>query len=471
MRFAVALFAFALVAGVAGAAPLIQDSTHGAEPARPGGPQQFRDLLSPAESEGVAREARDALARREADLREAIARDPNDRFLLHGLGTVLFHQGRADDATALWSAAARVEPNLAGADIMQATERVFALVARGETEQARAALADAQQRFGSAAHFLLIRGAQAERAGNIAAAEADYRGALSAAPALFVTDLALGRLFEQRDQHQAARQYYYTATIKAPRRPEPWLALASHQFREGDLASALTSFRHAAAASPRVPPAEVLMARSAEEIGDDLGGRFWYHAALAAAATPDNATRIALINVQLRLGLFAEANEELARLGGPETASLAFTRGVIAESMGDEAGAERHYRRALALAPESHLVQNNLAMVLVRSGTRGEEALKLAEAAHSRAPEDITILGTYACALAVAGRQPEAHRALAKAVRAAPRDPWVRYHLGLIKLARGQTAEARLHLEGALVLQPDFPHRAQIEAELAQIRR
>jgi tetratricopeptide (TPR) repeat protein len=403
------------------------------------------------------------LKRFEVGLGLRLERRPDDPELLHRLGSVLYHQGRAGEARRVWTRAADRDPNLAPAELMAKVQEVFALLAKGDAPTAMKRLESVEARYGDDPHFLLVRAEQAARSGNLDAAERTYRRAAELGPDLYVTQLNLGRFLERRNEQHRARAAFERAAELAPDKARVWNFLGAHQFRQGQFDAALRSFASSEQADPDQPLGEIQMAKLSLEIGDLLGTRRWYRAALAREPENPDPIRVALSDVQLRLELFDEARAEIeAVLEKQELGPLLVALGYVDESQGRPQAAERRYRRALTLHPDNVIASNNLAMLLVATSRNPDEALRLAEAARSQQPNSGQVFGTYACALLHAGREDEARAALSKAIRLSPSDPWARYCYGKALQGTSRDAERRLHLEGALILDSDFPRADEI---------
>jgi len=414
------------------------------------------------------------LAARAAELRERLVKTPSDRYVMHELGTVLYHQGASREAMALWGSASKQEPNLAPADLMLAVQEIFSLLARGDGATAQIKLAAAEKRFAKQPHFHLVRAEQAMRSQNPVEAERALKTAQSLAPQLYVTALSIARFYEyaKRDPVVVLRQYESAAAL-APGRPEGWFHLGSFQFRQRQIDAALGSLRKARSASPGVPLPERRLGELAAEMGDQEGAGRWYRAALAAkpSSMEELEIRAALGETLLRLGRQDEARTEIETvLKTQESPPLIFALATIDEAEGKFDAAERRYRRALELSPGNPLASNNLAMLLIKNGTAGNEAMKLAEHANRAIPNHPVIQGTYACALQQAGRNKDAIRLLEPVVTMTPKEPWARYCLGKALAAEKRAVDARGHLAQLLVLAPAFARRAEVEKLLATLR-
>jgi len=414
------------------------------------------------------------LAARSKELRERLAKSPNDRKLMHELGTVFYHQGVSREAIALWAAASKQDPNLAPADVMAAVQEVFSLLARGDAATAQIKLTEAEKRFARHPHFHLIRAEQAVRSGNLAEAERAYKTAQSLGPRLFVVQLNLARFYDyaRRDPDMVLRQYESAVSL-APDRDEGWMHLGAFQFRRKQPDAALASFRKAKSLNALAPmPEHVLGDLNARE-GDNSAAVRWYRSALSAKPSPtvDDEIRGALAEVLLALGLHAEARTELEIvLKRQESAKLVFALATIDEAQGNPAAAEQRYRRALELAPGNPMTANNLAMLLIKTGRQPGEAVKLAVLANRALPGNAIIQGTYGCALAETGRYSEAIRLLEPVVAATPKEAWSRYCLGKALIAEKRPVEGRHHLTRVLQIDSGFVRKRETEKLLGSGR-
>jgi len=443
----------------------------GSEQAGPALPPEVADQLSPRQAASLPEAV---LSARSVELRERLAENPGDPYVLHALGTVVFHQGGRREAMALWGAGHRAEPNLAPSDLMAAVHEVFRLLASGDRAGAQAQLAAAEATFAGNAHFQLMRGEQAMRGRNPGAAGQAYREAYRLAPELYVTSLNLARFYDYvGHEPKETGKLFQKATSVAPRRAEVWSSLGTFQFRRNDPEAALTSFGKARSLDPRAPLPERRLGDLSHAADDFPAAAKWYRAALQRESGPAEAqsVRTALGDGLLRLGLYDEARAVIeAALEHQQLPMLVFALGTIDEAQGRLAQAERRYRQTLELMTDHPLAANNLAMVHVKTGQSAAEALSLAERARARLPDNAIVQGTYGCALTANGRHGEAIQTLEPVVNAAPKDVWARYCLGKSLLAEQRLCDARPHLERVLEEDRRFARRAEVERLLASPR-
>jgi predicted TPR repeat methyltransferase len=126
--------------------------------------------------------------------------------------------------------------------------------------------------------------------------------------------------------------------------------------------------------------------------------------------------------------------------------------GAARHARGDLAGAERLYRRVLALREDPNAL--NLLGVLARQRHRLQEALELSARALALRPDSPVFLASRGAALAEAGRLPEAMAALRAALSRRPDDPVTLRNLGQVLCAAGDPAAALPPLERAVALAP-----------------
>lgn len=400
-------------------------------------------------------------------LKQRLERVPNDPFLMHALATVMFYEGSAREARALWAAASKQESNLASAELMEGMHTIFILQAKGKSADAKKQLAANEKKYDGDPHFQLMRAEQAMRGKNITAAETSYRRAYKLAPKLYITILNLARFLDlaKNDTTSASRLYEDAARL-APKRPEVWNNYGVFLFRQGHTELALNAFSKVKSMDTDAPIPERRLGDLSASLERYEDARRWYVAALEQKPIEADmlAIRVVLGDVLLRLKRYDEARKEIETvLKKQELPPLVFALGTIDEAQDKTQAAEARYRQSLKLTPGNPLAANNLAMLLVKTGKAEKEALQLAEQANRTIPNNAIIQGTYGCALQHAGRNQEAIKVLEPVVQAIPKDAWARYCLGKGLLAEKRATDAKSHLQQVLHDDPKFPRRAEIE--------
>jgi Flp pilus assembly protein TadD len=112
---------------------------------------------------------------------------------------------------------------------------------------------------------------------------------------------------------------------------------------------------------------------------------------------------------------------------------------------------------------------NNLAYLLAADPASRDEAVRLAERAHSLAPQSPVVADTLGWLLYLKGDLPRAEALLAGAAKAAPNIAEVRYHLGVVYAKQGKAPEARRELEASLKA-GDFKDAAEARRTLESLQ-
>ena len=237
--------------------------------------------------------------------------------------------------------------------------------------------------------------------------------------------------------------------------PRPMLGEAIAYFQQGRLAEAEAVARQCVATEPLRPEAhEVLGAalsaqgRAAEALPSFDRARELHP---ASASIRHNRAQ-ALFNLRR----FAEARDELqeaVRLK-PELHPAWNLLGNTLAALGDAAGAERAYRRALALRPDHAETQYNLALFFQHAG-RLDEAIACYRKALALRPTLAAAHNNLANALKMKGRVDDAFLHYEQAVRHEPRlaDAWSNWGTALRET--GRVVEAIPLLERGAALRPD----------------
>ena len=142
--------------------------------------------------------------------------------------------------------------------------------------------------------------------------------------------------------------------------------------------------------------------------------------------------------------------------------------GQIYEAAGDYENARLSYERAVAADPDNILAKNNLAWVYVEHGGNLDMALRLAEEAKEKAPEDPTITDTLGWIYFKKGSYEAGLANLRSSVDKNPHDPSSLYHLGMAYYKLGRTADAKKEFEAALRL-PNFSQASDAKRMLAEM--
>lgn len=174
--------------------------------------------------------------------------------------------------------------------------------------------------------------------------------------------------------------------------------------------------------------------------------------------TPESREEAAQYNLQLGISYLRQGNLKVAQAklekaiaDDSQLATAYSVLGLVFERLGDQAGAEKNYRRAVALAPEDPDALNALAVFLCLQKQNPSEAMSHFKRAlavpQSRAMTNQAMLYTNAgvCAKRSDLAQAEAYLRAALAADPAYRDALVQ--LSDVALARNNPLQARAFLE------------------------
>lgn len=200
-------------------------------------------------------------------------------------------------------------------------------------------------------------------------------------------------------------------------------------------------------------------------------------------AARDNATKAMGINPSLEDAVQAYGQAQSA-LGQPDQAASAWQHwsaghptdpkaflvlGTLAESSGDVAKSMEYYRKTLELAPTQAAAANNLAYLMVESGQNTDVALNYAQIARRGMPESPTTADTLAWVYFHKGTYEAARDLLEDAVKQAPENAAIQYHLGMTYAKLGDKNNAGVHLKRAVTLGPDSKTGKEASSAVAQL--
>jgi tetratricopeptide (TPR) repeat protein len=169
-------------------------------------------------------------------------------------------------------------------------------------------------------------------------------------------------------------------------------------------------------------------------------------------------------------GAIATLQNAIAKVTSPE--QLETTLGVLYQQNGKPDDAIRMYDSALRQDPQSDVLANNLAMLLVdakRDPASIERAKRLA--ARFSNSDNPQLLDTYGWVLYKGGEATNAVTALQAASSKAPDLPVLWYHLGMAELLSGQTQAARESLTRSLKSGQNFSGMEEAKATLDKLAR
>jgi tetratricopeptide (TPR) repeat protein len=129
--------------------------------------------------------------------------------------------------------------------------------------------------------------------------------------------------------------------------------------------------------------------------------------------------------------------------------------GTLEQSSGDQTTAVEYYEKALQLQPDQPVAANNLAYLLVENGHNQDRALMLAQSARRGMPDSPSTADTLAWVYYHKGMYASARDLLEDAIKMAPDNASIQYHLGMTDSRLSDRRGAMIHLAKAATLAPN----------------
>ncbi len=130
---------------------------------------------------------------------------------------------------------------------------------------------------------------------------------------------------------------------------------------------------------------------------------------------------------------------------------------------------EKHYRAALEINPQFAPAANNLAYLLSSREDDIDEALKYAQVAKEKLPDDPSVMDTLGWIYYKKGLYGNAVQEFSDSLEKLPENATVHYHLGAALLKKGDRARAKSSLEKALALGGNFDGADDARRMLSEI--
>jgi cellulose synthase operon protein C len=299
---------------------------------------------------------------------------------------------------------------------------------------------------------------------------------LHESPEAAIAAYTIGTVYLNAGLARAARDHLRSAAEARSDVPEYWLKLAEAEIALGELTSAESHLRKSLQIRSGWLPATRLLVRVAmlqknpeRAIGvvadlrkqrpddwalrvleaDTLAASGKFAAAMAAYEVAlsqdfDRGVMMRWITTRRAAGVKDPAQPLVERVErSPKDLTLRLLLANYYLSVGENAAATSHYRRALELQPANVLALNNLAWLLFESkaGTL-DEAIGLARRARQIEPASAQVLDTLGWLLHNAGKAEEAVEVLTQAAALAPQDASIGAHLSEAKRTTPRKATA-----------------------------
>ena len=214
----------------------------------------------------------------------------------------------------------------------------------------------------------------------------------------------------------------------------------------------------------------LIAAKFAIAVGDSKGAEQYLRRALAISPA-DMEPYSLLGRLLVAQGRLKDATREFAQVveRDPSSVSGHTMMGMLLHAQKDAKGAAYHYQKAVDADPDAAAAANNLAWLFAESDVNLDAALQLAQSARNRLPKVPQISDTLGWVYYKKEMLPLAISSFEQSIQADPNDPIVHYHLGLALAKSGEDAKARVALQRALTLAPNFPRADDAKRVLAKL--
>ncbi len=194
----------------------------------------------------------------------------------------------------------------------------------------------------------------------------------------------------------------------------------------------------------------------------------------ATGLEPDNTSLYhALAQFYARNDMMQKAINEYEALVNAKPGDLmaATMLGLLNQNQGRISDAKKVYAYILERDPKNALAANNLSWILAQSRKSADlnEALRLAQIAKDKFPEDARIADTLGYVYLKKGLTENALAQFQLAVEKLPEEPTINYHMALALVELSRNPEARKYVEKALDTEIPFDEREAAQELMARI--
>ncbi len=400
-------------------------------------------------------------------LKAAITADPKSAAAPYMLGNAHFSRSDLPAAADSYRAALQVNPNLVAAQLQ--LSRVSLL--RGDASAA----VDAAQRVidkqpdNPIAKVMLIDGLLAKR--DLARAEQEAMALKRKYPAVAAVHVMEGKLLTLKQNLPAAGRAFTQALTIDPSSLDAAVGLVGVDIASGDVATARRRAEALLGRMPDDPAIRMLTARVYAAANEASKAEALLQQVLQQA--PANTAALGTLgDLYLRDGKLAQALQQFEALSVREPKSITVQTmvAIILQRQKRTEEAKKRYELVLELDPNTPVAANNLAWMLAEQGQDLDRALRLATSAAEQRPDDPQVHDTIGWIYYQKQLPSMAIGPLQRAVDRDPNNASFHFHLGLALAAAGEAHDARVHLEKALALSPEFDGAMEARRVLGSLK-
>ena len=297
------------------------------------------------------------------------------------------------------------------------------------------------------APILTMRGHAQATLGHRDAAAEMFQAALALQPDY--TDALLGqaRLAQASNQPQQAETLIRRAVSSNPNSLDALLLQADLEQAQGKQKEAQADYLKAYALAPYSVPVNLNLASI--YLHQNLPQQARKHVDALLKVAPDNPMAyylLALLEYGKQDFAATQAALEKVRKGAPNHLPAHVLSGMVAQSSGNDAAAEKQLRTALEKAPHSLYLRKLLAASLLRT-QKAQQAIELLDEAQGAASSDPQLAALLGEAYRQKHDLAKARHYFALALQKAPQDARIKTGLGLTQLQSGNNEQALAQLE------------------------
>lgn len=296
---------------------------------------------------------------------------------------------------------------------------------------------------------------------NLEAAESTYKGMIEKRPENAPAHVMLGLVYQMSGRQAAATTEFRKGLELNPQQMEAFELLVSGYLRDKKFEQALVLCNEQEQQMERESGAlghiAYLKGRILTETNDPGDARKQFERAIEIDPNQINAYT-ALAELYLNENKADEAKQQYEKIleKNPDYMPAYMFLGTLSAQEGDAVAAESYYRKALERKPDFAPAANNLAWQLAETGENLSEALRLAQTAKKQLPEDAAVSDTLGWVCIKMNAYPSAIAQLTESVSLEPENPLLHYHLGLAYAGNDEPDQARISLNRALTIDPNF---------------
>jgi len=394
----------------------------------------------------------------------AVHADPRSPRAQYELGVVEAARRQNDDAISAFTEALKLNPQMANADDQLAGQ----YLAAGRLDLAERFARDAISAVPGFIDPYVLLARVSLMKGNVVGADQQVRALSRVLGDVPAVQGELGQL-ELLEQHRPAARAAFEKTLsKDPAAIDAVAGLLTMDIEDGRKDAAKSRLGALVTANPNNSPMLVLAARTYILLGDTATAERVASNAIQADAINFDAYEV-LGNLFIAQRRPDEAIAELTTLAAkrPHDAAAETALGMLFEMQHDSGKARAHYERALTIDANAAVAANNLAELTASEGGNLDVALKLAQTAKARLPNQPEVNDTLGWIYCQKGLAALAIPPLEQSVAKDPQNRGYLAHLGIAYAKTGDKAKARGLLDKALARGDDFAEAKDARSALA----